>query len=660
MSLALRNCLLLALTILGASNAVLADQPPRPGILLGSWETDSIGDSRYTALRFCGEYLFLQTDAGPRLIDPATRKPLPLNAPAEVRQDQYSAGLIDCSLAGGETILWFDTGGDKVVWQTIDGSRSGEVRGFARAKLTRDVPLLDASDTVLTGIAADGQRIEATAMPTGMRLSAVSLEDLAPFLPEQQPTDFKLLSANFIAVESLDNPVAILSANFDFKSTVIRGGVVLQDVVPDGKYLSITEPDAQEGLITFKVKRGKDVQDCSLLYSYRPSSPAVADCTVMPKDNQTFSDRLYQQLGPDAFEWDTSRSRRWVAWDELIGGADPETGGVRFYLAPITDLIAGIYADTTPGRLLGIGYDDPSGDTPYGPLSWCGDRLFLDAYDGQRLIDPSNGAVLWQRDPQQESLFACAGEGAETVFWFDPYETDEITWQSIDGRRSGSLRGFRRGDTTGWPMVLIDGNRLVGLVEAGGKLEASALPDGMRTVALPQNRTPSLTKDDALHSMSVLGPDLLELETFRRGSDTAILMRVDLQDSEAKVEQSWTLEDLLSSTYQQIFDWPKLTPDGDLTFAVVKARVTAGLTVQTCKAAGLGAGAPRVACGPEMLKAGFEPRPCGANCYSVQASESRAWTAWLEEMPPDFPPIGGSGEGDVRLYLAPTADLLKP
>ena len=92
MILALRTCLLLAL-IVGISSPVAADEAGHPGILLGAGETDNIGDSRYTPLRFCGEYLFLHTEAGPQLIDPATRKALPLNAPAEVRQDQYRVAL---------------------------------------------------------------------------------------------------------------------------------------------------------------------------------------------------------------------------------------------------------------------------------------------------------------------------------------------------------------------------------------------------------------------------------------------------------------------------------------------------------------------------------------------------------------------------------------
>src|SRR5262245_4832456 len=60
-------------------------------------------------------------------------------------------------------------------------------------------------------------------------------------------------------------------------------------------------------------------------------------------------------------------------------------------------------ADESPrGRYLGVGYDDPSGDSPYGPLTWCGERLWVEANDGHRLIDPATGKVLWQQDARQQ------------------------------------------------------------------------------------------------------------------------------------------------------------------------------------------------------------------------------------------------------------------
>jgi hypothetical protein len=305
--------------------------------MLGTGETDPIGHGRYTALRFCGEYLYLQTDAGPRLIDPETLVALPLKAPPEVQQNHYRTGLLDCSMAGDETILWFDKGKDVVVWQTIDGARSGEIRGFARAAQTADKPLLDAIDAVIVGVPAAGHRIEATALPAGMRLSSVTLDSLQPYLADDRdrPTDFTLISPNLLEVSTFDWIIAVLDVNFDRDPAMIRDGVILGKVVPGRRDEVITWPVLKEGQIVFQIRINKEPKDCRLV---AVSAAVMANCTPLAQDYQPFLDRLYARLGDNRFEFDISPSQRWVAWDEF---RDPYAydGEVIFYLARVSDVM---------------------------------------------------------------------------------------------------------------------------------------------------------------------------------------------------------------------------------------------------------------------------------------------------------------------------------
>ncbi|GAB2174518.1 hypothetical protein [Dongia sp. agr-C8] len=136
-----------------------------------------------------------------------------------------------------------------------------------------------------------------------------------------------------------------------------------------------------------------------------------------------------------------------------------------------------LHADESVGRFLGLGYDDPSGDSPYGPLTWRGERLWVETNEGQRLVDPATADVLYQQAGQLRlSLYACTGEGAATVFWFDDFQSNRIVWRSMDGRESGELRGFARSDDTGWPMIDIGTKQLVSLVETGIDSRRPACP----------------------------------------------------------------------------------------------------------------------------------------------------------------------------------------
>jgi hypothetical protein len=323
-------------------------------------------------------------------------------------------------------------------------------------------------------------------------------------------------------------------------------------------------------------------------------------------------------------------------------------------------------AEEIAGRFLGLGYDDPSGDSPYGPLMWCGERLWVETNSGQKLVDPASATVLWQQDGPGLSLFSCTGEGAGTVFWFDDFENNQIVWNSMDGRQRGNLRGFARSDDTGWPMIVIGAQQLVSLVDSGNQLTASSLPAGLAAVAVPRDQVSALVEGDVLNDFKVLKPGVIELDSFRNGMDMAIILRVDVQGGKGEVRQSWTLEDLLEdlllSPIVGVDAWPRLEQDGSLSFAIMKRReMSVAAAIQKCTVVGIDDGAPRATCQPATPVADAEiarQQRSGrcAFCYGNQTAPSGRWTAWMKEAPFN----SDDDIGKVELYVAPTADLLKP
>ncbi|GAB2174519.1 hypothetical protein [Dongia sp. agr-C8] len=169
-----------------------------------------------------------------------------------------------------------------------------------------------------------------------------------------------------------------------------------------------------------------------------------------------------------------------------------------------------------------------------------------------------------------------------------------------------------------------------------------------------------------LNGFKVLAPGLIEVDSYRGGIDTAIILRVEVRGSSAEVNRSWALEDLLEelllSPIVGVYNWPRLAPDGSLSFTLVKRHEGSVVKdIQSCMVNNLDSGEPNARCESETSVVDVEAMQhpertrCGT-CYGAGTSPSGRWSAWMKEVAID----NDNDVGTVELYLAPTADLLKP
>jgi hypothetical protein len=647
-TLPVRTWLLLALAAACLAKPVTADEAGHPGILLGTGETDSIGDSRYGPLRFCGEYLYLHTDAGPQLIDPATRERLPLKAPLEVQRDQYGAGLADCSMAGGETILWFDNGEDTVVWQTMDGSRSGEVRGFARSALTRDVPLLDATDSRIVGISAEGRKLEANALPDGVQLTSITLDSVTEFLLTDRPIDIKLLSPHRVELDTLELAV-ILDVALEDETAVVRDGVILQYEVPGGIDAFLEPPHIEGEQIVFKIKRAENLKDCRLVAV--TSSPGKADCTLLPKGYVPLPDRLFEQLSSNVFDSDISGSQRWFAWDELIDGPDSESGEVQFYIAPVVDVLY--------EKEIGIAHYDYTGDSGESPFYWCGERLWLDGVDGAVLIDPESLKAIFRpmvgADEGQKRFWGCSGEGAATIILLD-HSARGMGWMTLNGKR-GDITGVAHGDRSSlsYPLIAFDERVLLAIAAEGERPAAPGLPAGYRFEWLERHLLKPIVDPDELIALVRIRPGLFTLEV----PGDQILIEVDTSGPEPKIGRHWRLSDLVPLGSDYFLSYPTLLDAGIEINAWRRSDIPSTpeetiLPAQICRFQDMNRGPAKAECHkPSEAELPLDDRISAKRPnLSLQISPSGHWTAWAE-------PNGENNDEPrtVRVFVAPTAAL---
>jgi hypothetical protein len=322
--------------------ATQAEAGSHPGIYLGVGEVDQSGDSRYLTLDWCGEDLWIVTDQGPLLIDPENGGAVPHHAPAAVVRHPGLAGLIACSKARGQTILWFDPGEDEIIWQSLDGTQSGEIRGFVRAMHTWDLPLIDMTDTMLVGIAAEGRTLEASGLPDGIKLVSIARNALDGILGPDRLTDFSVLSDGLLvlgAFHESDDPsdpahrrdfdTFVVNADLDGDIPKLGESVLVEDTVPDDTLVGPVSLDA-EGSVIFSV--GRDLRkDCRLVAVAK--GPVLANCIASPPEDKA----LATQEHPERFDQMESPSGRWFAWDEWAD--DGRDSKVHFYLAPTVDLL---------------------------------------------------------------------------------------------------------------------------------------------------------------------------------------------------------------------------------------------------------------------------------------------------------------------------------
>jgi hypothetical protein len=334
-------------------HAAAADTAKHPGILVGTGYSDQSGDSRYLPIKWCGELLFLQTESGPELLDPRTRKVVAKDFPPAVKENAPQAGLIGCSTLGKDTILWFDDGDQSIIWQSLKTGNRGSLRGFARSEHTWDMPLADMAGATVAIVAGKDDKVEADKLPPGMKFVTIPYASLAPTLGKDRLTDFFLLSDDIVELDAFRAPdegavVPTTRSNDTFIATIdlasnpprIIRAVLLQDAFAQGMDSFVEWPKpAADDAVKFKADIAGKAQGCRLT-GLKAGAPK-ADCTALPADYQTILERIDAKV--HAYDRDASPSGRWVVWDEWI--IDPDSpadaavdGRVRFYLAPAVDL----------------------------------------------------------------------------------------------------------------------------------------------------------------------------------------------------------------------------------------------------------------------------------------------------------------------------------
>lgn len=350
----MRRCFF-ALIAICFSAPTQADEPAHPGILLGTGIDDIVADIPYGPIKWCGELLFLQTESGPELIDPATRAVVSRNVPEAVRHDPFGAGLLGCTKAGGETVLWFDDG-VSVVWQSIDGSDVGTLRGIARPWGT---PLFDMNDRIAAAVPKKGGTLVADRMPGGMKLLPISTIGTEPRVPLDHLDGFVLLRDDLVALVSHGDPqigvkelvidhgqiigqgpiglTTVIEIDLDQGLPRNRHSVTIQELLPSGRKLEF--PDLTIGAdneVHFMKESDSVREDCKLI-GLSWGAPKVV-CERLPADFKTQTELILEKVNTD---WALiSPSGRWAAWDEWFPITDDDSvGRVTFYVAPMAGLL---------------------------------------------------------------------------------------------------------------------------------------------------------------------------------------------------------------------------------------------------------------------------------------------------------------------------------
>jgi hypothetical protein len=345
-----------------------------------------------------------------------------------------------------------------------------------------------------------------------------------------------------------------------------------------------------------------------------------------------------------------------------------------------------------PGVLLGTGVIDIAGHSPYGPVQWCGELLFVQTDSGPQLVDPETHAVVSRkvpeavrREPLYAGLFECTQAEGKTILWFDDGDAS-IIWQTIDGSDSGRVTGFFRVPFYGTPYFDVSDRMTAGVAAEGKEFIADRLPPGMKLLSVSAQRLqPPLTLDQ-VNGFSLLRDDLVEIVTSRDaviGTNgitrqpqvgIAIVAQLDLRQTPPGIEHSVAIQDILPGSknpkgplvvapdglvmyvlgLDQPLEFPELVvaSDGNVHFEIGE-----GADRKDCKLIGLSWGTPEVVCArmPEDFKTLFE-RILEQTKDWPSLSPSGRWVAWTEQLPIE----GGKDWGDVGIYLAPTAELLKP
>jgi len=330
-----------------------------------------------------------------------------------------------------------------------------------------------------------------------------------------------------------------------------------------------------------------------------------------------------------------------------------------------------------PGILIGTGTADWSGDCPYAPIGWCGEKLWLDADAGKSLIDPATRkATLISDKGDYEDFLGCQFVNGETILWTDAAEKGLI-WRNLDHAQTGILTGVRRGDW-GDPLIDFKGNLVVALTEPGKHIDISGEPTGVQIVALDssllaptlqaiaERDNPKGPHQPSLLRLGLLSDRIVSVQMNRllprqpggwqNKTDAITVFELDLAQGEPSLRNAWSIEDALRLAPEDEIAEVKFTAAGRLQFAVSRSEGWSECTREMTPSS------QEISCRPLIANPGAAAegekieRRIGVTWHGKLAvaavSPAGQWIAWGEWEPDD-------DQGKVRLYLI-AADPLKP
>jgi len=212
----------------------------------------------------------------------------------------------------------------------------------------------------------------------------------------------------------------------------------------------------------------------------------------------------------------------------------------------------------------------------------------MDAAWGKSLIDPATRRaipVANNGNGRLEVFIACQFVGNQTILWSDVEEG--LAWNVIGGSRSGLLTGVQHG-VWGHPLIAFHDNLVVVVAEPGKHVDASAVPDGVELLlpdsellaptlhAIAERDDPDNPSDPEPIAIRLLSKSLLALQMNRTiggqlKSDSVTVFELHGDASDPKLDNPWSIEDVLRlDADEEIADWDA-TPDGQLQFAVKRS-----------------------------------------------------------------------------------------
>lgn len=324
-----------------------------------------------------------------------------------------------------------------------------------------------------------------------------------------------------------------------------------------------------------------------------------------------------------------------------------------------------------PWVSVGVGHEDPTGDSPYGPLNWCGDLLWAEHGTDVVLIEPETKQVRWTlREMSSQDFVACNGEQGLVVVWTST--NHGLAWRTLDDKQLGLIFGVARDRYRGRPLIsFIPGATII--VAEHQDLQSINSPPGNPIVSLPASDLSAIVGDVDPRCASSDPPIL---DWAYAASSRLLVLGVDrtIPDRDAlygcALNAATTLVSMRIDNEHVVLDRHWKVNEGfdpPISDSIYDVENRAGQQVQfsvgwpqtqTCNV-DLASKEPHPVCAalpPRAYKYGVVHaaihRIFGAQVGSTQISPSGEWVAWTEAAPTE------EDYATVNMYLARTADLL--